>query len=68
MDPVKGNISKSEYNKLWQEYRITEWNKIKDNVNRPNGMFGVWGWHLQKEKEFKKILNSQGIKVDKSLC
>ena len=60
-------ISKNEYKKLWQQYRLTEWDKIKDSETRPNGMFGVWGWHIQKEKEFKKILDSQGITIDKSL-
>lgn len=59
-------ISKAEYKKLWNQFRLAEWDKIKDNTIRPNGMFGVWGWHIQKEREFKKILELQGIKVDKS--
>ena len=57
-------ISKLEYKELWNQFRLAEWDKIKDSPHRPNGMFGVWGWHLQKEREFKQILKVQGVEID----
>jgi hypothetical protein len=58
-------ITKEEYNKLWNKFRLEEWDKIKDSSRAPNGMFGVWGWHLQLEKQFKKNLKNLNIAVEK---
>jgi hypothetical protein len=55
-------MTKEEYIKARDVFMKEQYNK---EPQKPNGMFGHWGWYLKKEREFKKLLETQGIKLPK---
>jgi hypothetical protein len=53
-------MTKEEYETARDAYFKEEYVK---EPQKPNGMFGHWGWYLKKEREFKQLLEQQGITV-----
>ena len=47
----------------FEEFYKKELDKLGDK--KPVGMFGHWAFHTLKRKEFKKLLEQQGIEIHK---
>lgn len=50
-------IGDEEYLILRDQFMKEEYEK---EPQKPNGMFGHWGWYLKKEREFHSMLREQG--------
>lgn len=53
-------ITKSVYQERKSAWFKEEYQKEEQ---KPNGMISSWGWFLNKEREFNRILAEQGIQV-----
>ncbi len=40
-----------------EEYIKEQYRLVKNTEKQPKGMFGHWGWRIQKEKEYYKNYN-----------
>lgn len=57
-------ITEEEFKRQMEQYVKEQYDIIKETDRRPNGMFGHWGWRLETERQFKKILEKNGVTVD----
>lgn len=52
-----------------EEYRLARnaWirREYDNEIMKPVGMLGHWAWYVSKERKFKQLLESSGIKIPK---
>jgi hypothetical protein len=55
-------LTAEEYRRLFEAYRRDRLQYPEEPL--PTGVFAKWGWHLRIERDFRRELELQGIRLD----